>query len=94
LLKGIGGIYEHLDLPPKERHNVRLDEALPIINELRKWLHRERNAVLPKSLIGKAIEYCTILWSSLKNYYENSDYQIDNNAIENKIGPVAIRRKN
>jgi transposase len=82
------------DLSAQERHAVRLEEALPIINELGKWLHRERNAVLPKSLIGKAIEYCTNLWSSLMTYLENGDYQIDNNAIENKIRPVAIGRKN
>src|SRR5690554_4317785 len=57
-------------------------------------MHRERNMVLPKSLIGKAIEYCTKLWSSLLTYLENGNYHIDNNAIENKIRPVAIGRKN
>ncbi len=34
------------DLTPEKRHEVRLQEALPIINELGKWLHRERNIVL------------------------------------------------
>lgn len=82
------------NLTAQERHAIRLDEALPIINELGKWLHRERNAVLPKSLMGKAIEYCTKLWSSLMTYLENGDYHIDNNAIENKIRPVALGRKN
>jgi transposase len=82
------------DLTPEERHAIRLEEALPIINELGSWLHQERNAVLPKSLMGKAIEYCTKLWSSLMTYLENGAYQIDNNAIENKIRPVAIGRKN
>jgi hypothetical protein len=28
------------------------------------------------------------------NYLENGAYQIDNNAIENKIRPVALGRKN
>jgi transposase len=82
------------ELTPQERHAVRLEEALPIINELGQWLHRERNAVLPKSLMGKAIAYCTKLWTSLMTYLENGDYHIDNNAIENKIRPVAIGRKN
>lgn len=79
---------------PQERHAIRLEQALPIINELGQWLHRERNAVLPKSLMGKAIEYCTKLWTSLITYLENGEYHIDNNAIENKIRPVAIGRKN
>jgi transposase len=82
------------ELNAQERYAVRLEEALPIINDLGKWMHRERNVVLPKSLIGKAIEYCTKLWASLMNYLENGDYHIDNNAIENKIRPVAIGRKN
>jgi transposase len=82
------------ELTAQERHAVRLEQALPIINELGQWLHRERNAVLPKSLMGKAIEYCTKLWTSLMSYLENGHYQIDNNAIENKIRPVAIGRKN
>lgn len=82
------------DLSHEDRHNIRLEEALPIINELGKWLHQERNFVLLKLLTGKAIEYCTNLWTSLMNYLENGEYQIDNNAIENKIRPVAIGRKN
>lgn len=82
------------DLSAQERHAIRLEEALPLINELGKWLHKERNAVLPKSLMGKAIEYCTNLWSSLMTYLENGDFHIDNNAIENKIRPVALGRKN
>lgn len=82
------------DLSAEERHALRLEEALPIINDLGQWMHRERNAVLPKSLIGKAIEYCTKLWASLMTYLENGNYHIDNNAIENKIRPVALGRKN
>jgi transposase len=82
------------DFTPEDRHAIRLEEALPIINDLGKWMHRERNMVLPKSLIGKAIEYSTKLWSSLMNYLQNGNYHIDNNAIENKIRPVAIGRKN
>ena len=78
----------------EERHAVRLEESLPIINDLGKWMHRERNMVLPKSLIGKAIEYCTKLWASLMTYLEDGNFHIDNNAIENKIRPVALGRKN
>lgn len=82
------------DLSAEERHAVRLEKALPIINDLGKWMHRERNMVLPKSLIGKAIEYCTKLWASLMTYLEDGNFHIDNNAIENKIRPVALGRKN
>jgi transposase len=82
------------DLSTEQRYVVRLEEALPIINDMGKWLSGQRNSVLPKSLMGKAIEYCTNLWSSLMTYLENGEYHIDNNAIENKIRPVALGRKN
>lgn len=58
-----------------------------------KWIHEELNAVLPKSLMGKAIEYCTNLWVSLMHYLENRAYKIDNNAIENIIRPEVSDKK-
>ena len=50
-------------------------------------MHRKRNMVLPKSLFGKAIDYCTKLWTSLMNCLEDGNYHIDYNSIENKIRP-------
>ena len=85
---------ETANLSAENRHAVRLEKALPIINDLGKWMHHERNMVLPKSLIGKAIKYCTKLWTSLMTYLEDGNFHIDNNAIENKIRPVALGRKN
>lgn len=85
---------ETADFTAEKRHETRLKESLLIINELGLWLHQQRPHVLPKSLIGKAIEYCTNLWDSLLNYLHDGNYKIDNNAIENKIRPVALGRKN
>ncbi len=53
-------LHKIADLSPGDRHIVGLDEELPIISELGKWLHCERNAVLPKLLIGKAIKQCLL----------------------------------
>jgi hypothetical protein len=77
-----------------ERKKLRLNEALPIINALGKYLGHKRNLVLPTSKIGKAITYTTNLWSSLQNYLYDGNLQIDNNLIENKIRPIALGRKN
>lgn len=77
-----------------ERKEIRLEKALPIINDLGKWLHAENQQVLPKSPIGKAIAYTTSLWDSLQNYLHDGSLQIDNNLVENSIRPVALGRKN
>jgi transposase len=78
----------------EERKNQRLEKSLPIINELGKWLFRESNNVLPKSSIGKAINYTKNLWDSLQSYLYNGDLHIDNNLVENSIRPNALGRKN
>lgn len=85
---------EAMESSAGQRKKLRLEKSLPIINELGKWLHAQRQQVLPKSPIGQAIEYVTPLWESLQNYLHDGDLHIDNNIIENSIRPVAIGRKN
>jgi len=52
------------------------------------------NDVLPKSPIGKAIQYTLGLWDRLERYPLDGTWLIDNNRIENSIRPVALGRKN
>lgn len=82
------------ELSPEARKKMRLDLALPIINDLGKWLHAQRQQALPKSPIGLAVGYVTPLWESLQNYLQDGNLHIDNNLIENSIRPVALGRKN
>lgn len=82
------------NLTPQEKKKTRLDESLPIIDRLGKWLHIEHNNILPKSPIGIAISYTMNLWISLQNYLNDGNLMIDNNLIENKIRPIALGRKN
>ncbi len=82
------------DLTAEQRKELRLEKALPVINEFGKWLHAQRQQVLPKSPMGMAIEYVTPLWSSMQNYLHDGNLNIDNNLIENNIRPVALGRKN
>lgn len=85
---------EGKEMSAQERKDLRLEKALPIINELGKWLHEQRQKVLPKSPIGLAIQYVIPLWESLQNYLYDGNLHIDNNLIENSIRPVALGRKN
>lgn len=85
---------EAKELSSQERKEIRLEKALPIINNFGKWLHIQHQQVLPKSPIGKAIQYVIPLWDSLQNYLYDGSLQIDNNLIENTIRPIALGRKN
>lgn len=72
----------------------RLDESLPILNKIGKYIAENRKNVLPKSPIGKAFDYCLARWDSLLNYLKDGNLLIDNNLIENAIRPLALGRKN
>lgn len=82
------------DDPPDKRHEHRRSEAVPILDELEKWIRQEINMVAPKSPIGQAMAYALGLWTRLRAYTLDGSYLIDNNRIENTIRPLAIGRKN
>lgn len=79
---------------PAQRKQLRLDQSLPIINELGKWMSSEYKKVLPKDRIGKAMAYCINRWDMLSEYLMDGHLEIDNNLVENAIRPVALGRKN
>jgi transposase len=73
---------------------MRQEKALPIMDNLEKYLLEKRNHVVPKSSIGMAISYALNLWKRLKVYLTDPKTLIDNNLIENTIRPAALGRKN
>ena len=83
-----------LKLTAQQRNQLRLDESLPIMNELGKQLAEKAKTELPKSPMGKAIYYTVQRWDNLLAYLYNGYLEIDNNLVENAIRPNALGRKN
>jgi hypothetical protein len=81
-------------LSDQDRHELRLQQALPILNEISRYIADQYKQVLPKSPIGKAFEYCIHRWDNLMNYLKDGNLETDNNAIENAIRGLALGRKN
>jgi transposase len=79
---------------PQQRHELRLDQSLPILNELGKWIVETYKTILPKSALGKALAYCIPRWDNLLAYLNDGSLEIDNNLAENAIRPIALGRKN
>jgi len=73
---------------------LRKEHAQPILKKLGEWLLENYVQVLPKSPIGKAIQYALARWEQLSVYVNDADLLIDNNQIENAVRPLAIGRKN
>jgi transposase len=81
-------------LSSEQRHELRLDESLPILNELGKWMAAQVRATLPKSPFGKALIYSLSRWDNLMNYLRDGHLEIDNNLVENALRPTALGRRN
>jgi hypothetical protein len=82
------------EMTPDQRKDQRLQKALPICNIFFKWVAEVSKQNLPKSQIGKACHYATVRFEELTAYLNDGLLQIDNNAVENSIRPVALGRKN
>ncbi len=94
VLYAIEALAREGNLTAEQRHALRIEKSLPIINEIGRYIYAERNMVLPKSPIGQAFEYCANRWISLQNYLQDGILEMDNNWIENSIRPLALGRKN
>ena len=81
-------------LTDEQRLALRQQEAIPILQQMGKWMKEQYVTVLPKSSIGKALGYSIERWNELMIYAGDGKLNIDNNPVENSIRPVAIGRKN
>ena len=81
-------------LSAKARQQLRQERAKPLLEEFKSWLTEAAQAVLPKSLLGVAINYTLNQWEKLQTYLDHGDVSIDNNITERDIRPFTTGRKN
>lgn len=97
-LRRIGELYQVEDAvrgcSPDERRRSRQEHSLPRLADLRSWLDATLSKLSGKSELAKAIRYGLSRWPALTRYADHGDLEIDNNAAERAIRPLAIGRKN
>jgi transposase len=76
------------------RRQLRQQQALPVVTELRQWLVDEMPQLLPKSPMAQAAAYALRHWQALTRYLDDGFLDIDNNAAELTLRHIAIGRKN
>lgn len=79
---------------PKQRHILRQEKALPVLQEFKLWLDKSIVHAQPQSKLANALLYLHERWKELTNYLLDGILEIDNNAVENQIRPFALGRKN
>lgn len=58
------------------------------------WLVHHRARVSPKAPLGEALKYIAKYWDGLCMFLTDGRVEMDNNAVERAIRPIAINRKN
>ncbi|WP_193371630.1 IS66 family transposase [Pelagibius marinus] len=79
---------------PEVRVRLRQAEARPILDDLEAWLQAQLTKISGKSELAKAIRYALSRMNKLRPYLDHGVLEIDNNAAERAMKPVALGRKN
>lgn len=72
----------------------RQERSAPLVADMQTWLVHHRARVATKSPLGEALAYIAKYWDGLKLFLTDGRIEIDNNAVERTIRPIALNRKN
>lgn len=78
----------------QQRYALRHQQAPPIFTEFKNWLEAHIAKVPKQHKLGQGIQYMLRHWQKLTLYLKDGRLEIDNNAVENLIRPLALDRKN
>ena len=98
MMEAIQGLYaiedrlRQAESSREERQRVRQAHSVPILNEILRLLDDAK--ALPRSALGRAVNYTTLRWEKLTRFTEDGRIELDNNLVENAIRPLALGRKN
>src|SRR3712207_6470800 len=97
-IRRIAGLYavekDGRGRPPEERVRLRQARARPILDDLEGWLSAQLPRISGKGELAKAVRYALARVRKLRPYLEHGCLEVDNNAAERAMRPVALGRKN
>ncbi|KXF76499.1 transposase [Paramesorhizobium deserti] len=80
--------------PPDRRKTIRQSQSKPKAEALRRWWDKMLTELPRSSSTAEAIRYAITRWASLCRFLDDGTIEIDNNAAERAIRPIALGRKN
>jgi transposase len=80
--------------PPGRRREIRQQQTARRFAALREWLESMLRQLPQKSTTAEAIRYALTRWTALARFIDDGTIEIDNNAAERAIRPIALGRKN
>jgi len=79
---------------PDVRLSARQDHSAPLVAGFEAWLTANRARVSSKAPLGVALKYIAKYWDGLNLFLTDGHIEMDNNAVERTIRPIALNRKN
>jgi len=81
-------------LPAADRLAARKKLSAPKTADFKTWLDQARSQVSAKSPTGGALKYIAKYWDGLILFLADGRVEMDRNAVERTIRPIALGRKN
>ncbi len=85
---------EIVGLSAEARRLAREERSRPLLITLERFLRDKLALISQKSTLAVAIRYATSRWAGLTLYVEDGRVEMDSNAVERSIRPLALTRKN
>ena len=79
---------------PDIRLAARQDRTAPLISDFEAWVTTQRAKISAKSALGEALTYIARHWDGLTRFLTDGRIEMDSNAVERTIRPIALNRKN
>ncbi len=76
-----------------ERHSIRQEQSLPLVEELHTWLTEQRGKLSRSSSVAKPIDYMLKRWDRFAAFLDDGRICLSNNAAERSLRGFALGRK-
>jgi transposase len=77
-----------------ERRGVRQQKSRPLVDAFEPWLRAKLATISQKGKLAEALRYALSRWEGMTHFIDDGRIEIDNNAVERSIRPIALNRKN
>jgi len=82
------------DTSAGQRLSARQNRTKPLMDDFYIWLKAQLARVSGKSRLGEKLRYINSHWDGLQTFLTDGRVEIDSNAVERTIRPIALNRKN
>src|SRR4030081_1675651 len=73
---------------------TRQQKSRPLADTFEQWLRTKLGLISQKGRLAEAIRYALSRWEGLTRFIDDGRIELDNNAVERSIRPIALNRKN